>query len=204
MKARKVRSATIERRQEILEGALDVFYKKGIFETKIADIRQHCGASIGSIYHLFESKQHIVFELYHHHSKQVHDHLLEVLQQAPDPEHGIPDIVRSYIAWYAEHPVAGWFMFRAADAGFLAEQSQLLREMEQSFLCHFRDWMNRSEHDALLNTISPAILVPLIIGPSREFLRRWLPNGPQQMLKDAMKHLPIAAGHVLQLEGISN
>lgn len=198
MKARKVRSATIERRQEILQGALDVFFKKGIFETKIADIKQHCGASIGSIYHLFESKQHIVFEIYHQHSKQIHDHLLEVLQQDPEPRYGIAEIVRRYIQWYADHPVAGWFMFRAADAGFLEEQSQQLREMEQSFLRHFREWMSKTTNCHLVDQVSPAIMVPIMIGPSREFLRRWLPKGSPQLLEQALEYLPHAAWQTLK------
>ena len=53
------RSATLSgerRRTEILDAALRCFDRRGVTATTIEDIRAESGASIGSIYHQFTSK----------------------------------------------------------------------------------------------------------------------------------------------------
>lgn len=46
-----------KRRQEILETALDLFIRKGYAATKISDIAQSVGMSVGLLFHYFESKE---------------------------------------------------------------------------------------------------------------------------------------------------
>lgn len=45
-----------ERRESILEAALDCFLEKGYIATTINDIREASGATTGSIYHFFDGK----------------------------------------------------------------------------------------------------------------------------------------------------
>lgn len=45
------------RKQEILETALDLFIRKGYAATKISDIAQSVGMSVGLLFHYFESKE---------------------------------------------------------------------------------------------------------------------------------------------------
>jgi len=54
-------SPTIE---HIFKAAQELFVTKGYFNTTIPDIVKKSGVSIGSIYHHFESKQHLAAELY--------------------------------------------------------------------------------------------------------------------------------------------
>jgi AcrR family transcriptional regulator len=46
-----------KRKQEILETALDLFIRKGYASTKISDIAQSVGMSVGLLFHYFESKE---------------------------------------------------------------------------------------------------------------------------------------------------
>ena len=52
-----------KRRQEILEIALDLFISKGYADTKISDIAQRAGMSMGLMFHYFESKAALYEEL---------------------------------------------------------------------------------------------------------------------------------------------
>ena len=52
-----------DRRQEILDAALEVFIDKGFDSATLADIRTRSGASTGSIYHAFAGKAEIAAAL---------------------------------------------------------------------------------------------------------------------------------------------
>lgn len=52
-----------KRRQEILAAGLDLFIRKGYAATKISDIAQHVGMSVGLLFHYFESKEKLYEEL---------------------------------------------------------------------------------------------------------------------------------------------
>ena len=48
-----------KRRQEILAAALDLFIRRGYTATKISDIAQTVGMSVGLLFHYFESKEQL-------------------------------------------------------------------------------------------------------------------------------------------------
>lgn len=52
-----------KRRQEILDAALDQFIRKGYSATKISDIAQSVGMSVGLLFHYFASKEALYEEL---------------------------------------------------------------------------------------------------------------------------------------------
>ncbi len=52
-----------KRRNEILEAGLDLFIRKGYTATKIKDIAEQVGMSVGLLFHYFESKEKLYEEL---------------------------------------------------------------------------------------------------------------------------------------------
>ena len=52
-----------KRREEILNAGLDLFIRKGLTATKIQDIAQAVGMSVGLLFHYFESKEQLYEEL---------------------------------------------------------------------------------------------------------------------------------------------
>lgn len=53
----------LERRNQILKVALDLFINKGFAATKISDIANGCGMSTGLLFHYFSSKEALYIEL---------------------------------------------------------------------------------------------------------------------------------------------
>lgn len=51
------------RRKQILEAALELFVKKGFAETRISDIADDVGMSVGLLFHYFDSKERLYEEL---------------------------------------------------------------------------------------------------------------------------------------------
>jgi AcrR family transcriptional regulator len=52
-----------KRRKEILAAGLDMFIRKGYASTKISDIAEHVGMSVGLLFHYFKSKEKLYEEL---------------------------------------------------------------------------------------------------------------------------------------------
>ncbi|MFC1669045.1 TetR/AcrR family transcriptional regulator [Spirochaetota bacterium] len=77
----------------ILESARYLFVTKGYFNTTIPDIVKDSGVSIGSIYHYFESKQHLACELYENTTKTC----IQMLNDRIDKVNTLKDKMKSVV-----------------------------------------------------------------------------------------------------------
>lgn len=59
-----------ERSQQIVDGALKIFLKKGYHPTTIREIAKSCGMSIGQLYHYISSKDDVLY-LVHKHMQRI-------------------------------------------------------------------------------------------------------------------------------------
>ncbi len=79
----RVRSeAYDDRRQEILDRAAGLFARHGFARTSISALSRECNASKAWIYHYYESKEAILFDILHDHIRMLRD----AVQAADDPE----------------------------------------------------------------------------------------------------------------------
>ncbi len=79
----RVRSeAYDDRRQEILDRAAGLFARHGFARTSISTLSRECNASKAWIYHYYESKEAILFDILHDHIRMLRD----AVQTADDPE----------------------------------------------------------------------------------------------------------------------
>lgn len=186
------------RRDKILMSALEAFTEKGIFETTMSDIRRISGASTGSVYHHFNGKQHIAFELYSQGVETFYQIARDVISTNPDGEECITTIIKRALTWHDENRSLGYFLFRAADTGFLDEHNEAIRERQVNFLKEFATWMEPRMKSGEIRHIPHRLQVPLIVGPTREFLRHWMPECDKSLLDKAMDYLPKAAWDVIK------
>src|SRR5205814_7423752 len=85
-KAPPPRAATGERRRAILEAALRCFSEQGYEATTLGQIRERSGASTGSIYHLFASKEEIAGAVYVDGLRSYQQGFIEVLAKRKTAE----------------------------------------------------------------------------------------------------------------------
>lgn len=180
-----------DRKAQILRAALDAFLDRGLIEATIADIRQASGASIGSLYHHFGGKQGIAIALYLSGAEPLHTAMLKALLAEDEPRSGIEAVVRVYLDWFAEHPRHGLFLFRAVDLGFLETPDERIARQERSFMSAVHEWLRPHVISGRLRDLPKDIYVPLVIGPSRDFLRAWLTRGaPRPLFERALQEFP--------------
>lgn len=70
-----------ERRQQIIDGAVDLFTKKGFHKTTTREIAKACRLSIGSLYEYIQTKEDVLYLV----CEYIHDQLEEEIRQVIDP-----------------------------------------------------------------------------------------------------------------------
>src|SRR5690242_9380548 len=92
-----------DRRGSILAAALQCFNENGIEASAIADICERAGASVGSVYHHFGSKENIATALLAEGLYSNAKQLEQSLRQARGARQGILIVVESLIQWIVAH-----------------------------------------------------------------------------------------------------
>lgn len=58
------RETAVERRRQILDGAVKVFARQGFYSTRVADIADEADVAYGLVYHYFKSKDEVLNQLF--------------------------------------------------------------------------------------------------------------------------------------------
>src|SRR5262250_4019928 len=95
---RMQREATIEPRQEILRTAARLFQQQGYDATSMNDVAGALRLSKGGLYHHFQSKDEILFDLMNHAMDITEERVIAPAKAIPDPEERLRTVIRRHIA----------------------------------------------------------------------------------------------------------
>lgn len=158
------------RRTTLLQAALTCFAQHGVEATTIAMLREATGASTGSLYHHFGSKEGVVEALYLEGLRDFRRLQADYLARASGLQDGVRALVHAQVDWITAHPHWADFLFRqrpqlagrAAETQLLAEQAASARALMDWFTAYGpRRWPLSVE-------------IALVIGPVHEYARHWL------------------------------
>jgi AcrR family transcriptional regulator len=162
------------RRRQILQAALECFSKLGFEETTIEDIRRKSGASSGSIYHHFKSKDELGAAVYLEGLIDYQGGFVEELERHHDARAGLFAIVRYHLGWVAEHPEWARYLFTMRRAEFMTTRETDIKGQNKEFLKRVSAWFKPFIRDNTLRDLHPELYSALIFGPCQEFARHWL------------------------------
>src|SRR5690242_19473355 len=186
------------RREAILQAALKSFSTKGFTETTMDDIKRLSGASTGSIYHHFENKEMLAQALFLEGRSDLNTTLLTAITNQP-PREGIKALIYAYLDWYEQHPDLGQYIMQAGSTEYLGSYVKVLRQKIQltlpneNFPQQFFEWLAPFIKDGTIARYPQNLYVPFVIGPCREFVRRWLRTRLPDEIQEARKPLAEAA-----------
>jgi AcrR family transcriptional regulator len=183
------RMATRKRRRDILDAALGCFLQNGFEAATIEHIRDASGASFGSIYHHFGSKQAIAAALYEEGISELEAALHEVRKDLTDVREGLRAQVRTYFDWLSDHKGMALFIFRvstADQAGRAAEQIDSANTRSQQGLS---DWLRPFVERGEVIDMPPDLYDTVVFGPCSHFARHWLVGREELDFDDVVKHL---------------
>jgi AcrR family transcriptional regulator len=91
------RETPIDSRQEILRTAARLFYQKGYDATSMNDVAAALKLSKGGLYHHFQSKDEILFDLMNHALNITEERVLKPVRTIADPELALRALIRLHV-----------------------------------------------------------------------------------------------------------
>ena len=190
--------STSERRQQILDAALECFSTMGYEETTLADIRERAGASTGSIYHHFTSKERLAASLYLEGVRQTQDAGVEALLRTRTARTGIAALVAAYVDWVVANPAFASFLFGMRHAAFVDGEERAIGDLNTSVQEQARRWFADRVAAGELPPLEPALRGALVFGPCRLWASAWLRGSTSTTPEQAKRQIATAALAALQ------
>lgn len=181
------------RRSAILDAALACYVKLGWAATSIADIRTESGASTGSIYHHFGSKEGIGAALYAELLRRYREGMLERLERTRSARGFVRALVLHHLDWSAEHPDWARFLNDMRGSEAVASAETELRESTRRFLTLLARRIDTYVEAGEIVKMPRQIYASVIMGPAHDLVRHWLAGRIDVDLAEARTPLANAA-----------
>ena len=167
----------LERRDALLDAALDCFASRGIHATGIEAVRKAAGASPSSVYHLFGGVDDLVVALLVRTSERLVAHWTKRVLAATTGEQAIIALVNAHLEWVLAHRKEARFMYQAMALELAGSERQRLdrfkRTLKKPLFDHLAEFAKRGE----LPTWPSVALELVVLGPAHESCRRLLAGG---------------------------
>ncbi len=109
--AKRLNMSKEEKKLQIMKRSLELFAKRGFYNTTIADIANEMGMSVGNMYNYFPSKESLAKELLIYSSKLFGEALKEINEMDISSKEKIKKIVELYFKTAKEQPeLVDYFM----------------------------------------------------------------------------------------------
>ncbi len=186
------------RRREILLAALDCFVISGVEATTIEDIRARSGASVGSIYHHFGSKENLARALYIDELRDYQEGFLRELKRHDDAESGIRAVVAYHLAWISKDAKRARYLLTTREADFMTEAEDAVQEMNRRFFEEVASWRQPHIEAGAILRLPADFFTPLLVGPLHQFSRQWLAGRATSTITEAQSVLADAVWRALK------
>jgi AcrR family transcriptional regulator len=150
-----------DRRESIMEAALESLVERGFYGTAMPQIAEKAGVAAGTIYHYFDSKEALVNALYRSWKTVVAQRVfMKFPQEAPVREQ-FRAMWHEMIAFAMEHPTAFTFIELHNHASYLDDES---RAVDRNLKDFTRSVIQMAQAQGLLKPLDASVLMELIFG----------------------------------------
>jgi len=170
-----------ERRDALLDAALQCFARRGVLETGIEDVRRAAGASPSSVYHLFGGMNDLVVGLLERTIERLYGAINAAAAQATTAEGLVHAIVTAHLDWVLANRAEARFLYQALAlelAGTSRRQIERTKaKLRTPTMERLSAWTERGE----LPAWPPHALETVLLGPSHQACRYLLAGGAVDM-----------------------
>ncbi|KZS68987.1 hypothetical protein A4G27_27720 [Mycobacterium kansasii] len=199
----KIVPAGNDRRHDILDAALGCFVEKGLVAVTLEEIRLASGASIGSLYHHFDSKDDLAAALYVEGLRDYQKGAMAELRAHRGAEEGVKAAVVHHLRWVVCHNDLARFIFSMGGLHSRGPRADQLRDLNQAFFGEYRRWLSRHVRSGEIKKVPPDLYYALWIGPAHELARNLLSGRVKTPWPQAADLLAEAAWTALRGEGLA-
>jgi AcrR family transcriptional regulator len=157
---------------------MQAFTEQGYEATTMEQVRAVSGASIGSIYHHFRNKEELASALYLAGYEDFCAATVATLEGATSPEAGIRAVAVRPLRWSRRNVHRARFMHDRSSVHVLRAAQSQLEEVMGGMLEGIGSWAAPLIDQQVLRPYSAPTFFALWCGPSVDYVRRWLYEGP--------------------------
>ncbi|MBX3172429.1 MAG: TetR/AcrR family transcriptional regulator [Candidatus Eremiobacteraeota bacterium] len=161
--------ATPEKRKRILQTALELFLASGLTGTTLDQLCSACEISRSSFYHHFVSKEAVAVTLYSEAIEAIHRDIRAALGSSL--REGLEGMLGAYLDWFEAHPRQGAFVWKVMSSELMAVHIASVAEQQRLFHQEVIEWLEPFVRRGQARRLSAPVLVALVIGPARDFVR---------------------------------
>jgi AcrR family transcriptional regulator len=185
-------------REALLDAALQAFAERGYGSTTMTDVRRAAGASTGSLYHHFPTREHLAAAVWLGGLGRFQRGFADVITKSNDAEQGVKAGVRFHLRWVREHPELARMLLADQDPAVRRAAEPQLDELNQQFFGVVREWHGRHVADGTLRALPFDLIHALWLGPAQELARLWLAGATRRSLERSAKDLADGAWAALR------
>lgn len=162
------------RRQAILDAALACFLADTVSATTVDAIRERSGASVGSIYHFFGSKDGLATQLYVEALADHHANYLDALRGSRTAKAGVTGAVHAHLNWVAANPNRARYLFNWRELEVIDRREPAVTELNEQLYHVASEWLAGHTRSGRIKSLSPRMFQALWMGATLEFSRLWM------------------------------
>jgi AcrR family transcriptional regulator len=127
-----------QKRQSILDKAASLFAAQGFSGTSIAEIAIFCGVSKSLLYHYYESKESLLYDMLHSHCTLLVETATQALKQSLKPEEQLRNLISALLGIYMD--ARDKHIVLLNDLHCLPkDQQETVRDLERTVVRSFKD-----------------------------------------------------------------
>lgn len=194
-------AAPRDRRRDILEAALACFTARGLHATTMDDIRVRSGASTGSIYHHFASKEQLAAALYVEALRDYQAGFVAALAPRASAERAVKAAVAFHIRWVERRPDwARYLLDIGRHSELMAATQGDVQALNAQFRARVETWMAGHVARGEIAALPADLYFAIVVGPAHQFARMWLAGMTQSSIATAARTLGAAAWQAVRAE----
>ncbi|HTJ46255.1 MAG TPA: TetR/AcrR family transcriptional regulator [Kofleriaceae bacterium] len=164
----------MDKREAILEAALDLFVSRGFHGTTVPEVAERAGVGAGTIYRYFASKDVLVNELYRHWKGEMSKLVLDRFPVEAPAREQFHAFWSRLVRFYLAHPKAFWFLEVHHHADYLDPTSGALEKRMTEFGVAF---IQVAQKRGQLKQVSPLLLIGIVLGAFTGVVRKVTETG---------------------------
>ncbi|MFN3337414.1 MAG: TetR/AcrR family transcriptional regulator [Thermomicrobium sp.] len=177
-----------ERRERILDAALQVFTRRGYREATMDDVAVAAQTSKGGVYFHFPGKEALFLALLDRSAELLLRRTNEALAAAPDPARKLDAALDVILRLFSEHrPLARLFLVEALAAGPAVHHA--LVAVRHRFATLIASELERAQEQGTLPPLDAHLAATVCFGAVYEVVTQWLLSGQPAELTQAAPEL---------------
>lgn len=192
---RSTRTDGRQRREAILDAALECFAKRGVVGTGIEEIRKRAKASPSSVYHLFGGLEEILLALLERTFERLFEHIAAQVTATRTARSAVEALVSAHVDWVLSHPTEARVMYQAMTLESSRKVTAPLAKRKAELLVPIVSHLGAFIAKGTLPAWSPLVFDVVVLGTAHEACRRFLAGAPleEAWLRTALPEMAWAA-----------